>query len=515
MHRVYHASPDDWRDEVGYSIIIDRFAHDRFRTTVGDPRNGETRHGGNLPGVVSKLDYLRELGVTVLQLSPVTLADPGCYHHYGPLHLTQVDPHLGTMHDLVQLVAQAHERGMRVLLDLVVNHMDRVFEYPDGDQFRDTPADVVRWTTTVGPAEFTDQRRFTRRGVIDDWKHPDQAIRGDFPPGLRRLATEDADTAELLIAMAKSWLQDADIDGLRIDAIRHLDPPFVTRLATEMKKYAADLGKDNFLILGEFSATDDAPIAECLRLGIDSVYNYPEYRRQSWALHGQAPALDLQASLLRARAAWTEHAHDRTVRFIDNHDVYRFLREGEPTGRLHVALAFLAFSTGMPMLYYGTEQGFRQATQRLEREFSGDRAAPRNREDMFADGAFTSDSSAGDRFDTSSATFTWTRRLFQVRQRFESLRRGRQSPRYADPHGPGIYAFSRHTATEETLVVLNTSAARREATVPVGPLLAREAMLEDRLDPGRTVTCGAAAIAVTLPGHGVSVLGARVREGHP
>jgi glycosidase len=511
--REYYPSPPEWRDQVGYSVFIDRFAHARFRAVVGDPADGETRHGGNLPGVTSRLDYLQELGVTLLQLSPVVLVDPSCYHHYAPRHLTRVDPHLGTLDDLVDLVAQAHRRGIRVLFDLTVNHMDRVFEYPDGDHFRDEPAAVDRLTIPVGPEEFADPARYTRRGVIQDWKHPVQAVRGDFPPGYRRLASEDPQTAELLIRIAKWWLRTTDIDGFRVDAIRHLDPAFVTRLVSEVKEYAASLGKHDFFMLGEYSATDDAPIADCLRLGVDSVYNYPEYRRQSWALHGQAPTLALQESLLRARAAWGQAAHDRAVRFIDNHDVYRFLRNGEPEGRLLVALAFLAFSTGLPMLYYGTEQGFRQSTNRLERECSADRAAPRNREDMFADGAFVSPSSAGDRFDTTSPTFVWTRRLVSLRSRLVALRRGHQTPRFADSDGPGLYAFSRHTPTQEVLVVLNTSEQPRRATVPVGPLLANQPVLVDALEGRRTgayVDDSAdpsepAGFIVELPGHGVSV----------
>ncbi|MFI7135076.1 alpha-amylase family glycosyl hydrolase [Nonomuraea sp. NPDC050153] len=504
--RVHHPSPGDWRDEVGYSVLIDRFAHAGFRAHVGDPAHGDTRHGGNLPGVTANLDYLRTLGVTVLQLSPVTRADPECYHHYGPAHLTRVDPHLGTLDDLVELVDQAHRRGIRVILDLVVNHMGRVFEYTGGDHFRQAPADIARWTAGVGPGEFADASRFTRRGVIEDWKDPEQAVRGDFPPGLRRLATEDASTARLLITVAQWWIRATDVDGFRIDAVRHLEPAFVTGLAAEVKKYAAGLGKHDFLVLGEYSATDDAPLAECLRLGVDSVYNYPEYRRQSWALHGQAPTLALEESLLRARAAWTEDAHDRTVRFIDNHDVYRFLREGEPLGRLHVALAFLAYSTGIPMLYYGTEQGFRQPTGRLERECSADRAAPRNREDMFADGAFTSPSSAGDRFDTASETFEWTRRLLDVRRHFEALRRGRQVPRLADPRGPGLYGFSRLTREQEVLVVLNTADRPRHAVIPVGPLLGGRDVLADALDPELRAAPGPDGVAVTVPGHGVRVL---------
>lgn len=503
--RVYHPSPEDWRDEVGYSILIDRFAHSRFRATVGDSSQGDSRHGGNLPGVTAQLDYLCSLGVNVLQLSPVTLAASDCYHQYAPLDLLRVDPHLGTLRDLVELVDQAHARGLRVLLDLVVNHMERVFEYADGDHFRESAVDAVRWTETVGPSELADVRRFTRRGVIEDWKHPAQAIRGDFPPGMRRLATEDRETADLLIAIAKWWVRTTDVDGLRIDAIRHLDPSFVTRLMAELKKYAGGLGKDNFLILGEFSATDDGPIAECLGLGVECVYNYPEYRRQNWALHSQAPTLDLEKSLLRARAAWTEAAHDRAVRFIDNHDVYRFLRDGEPLERLHVALAFLVFSTGMPMLYYGTEQAFRQPTARLDREYSAEPAAPRNREDMFADGQFVSSSSAGDRFDTGSETFAWMRLLLHVRRRLASLRRGSQIPRLSDPDGPGIYAFSRHTSTEESLVVLNTDNRPRQAIVPVGPLLAGHPFLVDALDASHRRGCDGTSVDAELSAYGVRV----------
>ncbi|GAB3079036.1 alpha-amylase family glycosyl hydrolase [Micromonospora schwarzwaldensis] len=504
--RGYHPSPVDWRDEVGYSILLDRFAHARFRLVAGDPAGGDTRHGGNLPGVTARLDYLRDLGVTVLQLSPVALTEPAAYHGYAPLHLTRVDPHLGTLDDLVELVDQAHRRGMRVLLDLVLNHTARVFDYPDGDDFKPDPAPTVRWTRTVGPREFAAAERFTRRGNIRDWKHPEQAVRGDFPPGYRRLASEDPETAELLTTVARWWVRVTDIDGIRVDAIRHMDPAFVAVFSARLKRYADRLGKHNFLILGEHSSSEDASLAECLRSGVDTVYNYPEYRRQSWALHGRAPTTDLRRSFDLARSALGERAHDRTVRFIDNHDVFRFLRDGEPEGRLHVAQAFLLFSTGMPMLYYGTEQGFRQPTGRLERECSADRASPHNREDMFGDGAFVSPSSAGDRFDTTSTCFRWTRRLVDVRRDHPALRRGRQAHRFADPDGPGLYVFSRYTDTDEVLVVLNTDDRPRRHTVPAGPLLAAQPALVDALDPGHRVDVGVAGVPVDVPGHGVRVL---------
>jgi alpha-amylase len=511
---VSYPSPDDWRDEVVYSILVDRFDHDGGCRTEGDPADGESRHGGNLAGVTKRLPYLTALGVSVIQLSPVTLAEPNCYHGYGPRHLTQVDPHLGTLDDLVTLVRGAHERGIRVLVDLVVNHLGRVFDYRDGDDFRDEPASLVCWRATPGPEELLDPRRFSRRGIIQDWTDPEHASRGDFPPGYRRLATEDPATAAILVEIACWWVAAADVDGIRVDAVRHLDPGFVSRLTREVKSFAAELGKRNFLVLAEYSASVDQPLRETLDLGVDSVYNYPEYRRQSWALHGRAPAADLRRSLHLSQEALGS-SHGLAVRFIDNHDVYRFLRDGEPTTRLRPAAALLLLSAGIPALYYGSEQGFRQATLRLERECSADRAAPRNREDMFEDGAFTSASSAGDRFDTASETFTWLRELIAVRRRWQSLRRGRHLVRYADEDEPGLYAFSRlltddpgdvDSLGEEVLVVLNTNDRTRETVLDVGRPLARCDTLVDALDPMTTYRVAGERVAVTVPGHGVRVL---------
>lgn len=509
-------SPQDWRDEVVYSILVDRFAHEKFRATHGDPADGDSRHGGNLPGVTASLDYLAELGVTVLQLSPVATNDPSSYHGYGPVHLTEVDPALGTLDDLVELVEQAHRRNMRVVLDLVLNHVARVFDYPDGDAFRAEPAPSVIWSRDVGPTEFADERRYSRRGLIQDWQDDVQAVRGDFPPGLRRLATEDPDTAALLIDIAVRWLDRTDIDGVRVDAVRHLDPEFVRRCCVELRAAAHARGKRNFLVLGEHSTTTDEPLVDTLAAGVDSVYLYPEYRRQSWPLHGRAPASELADSTITARRVIGEHAHDHGARFIDNHDVYRFLRRGEPIGRLHAALAFGLLSTGIPTLYYGTEQGFRQETQRLDRECSADRAAPHNREDMFGDGAFTSSSSAGDRFDTTSPTYRWTRQLIALRAAHPALRRGRQIQRWADPAGPGIYSFSRLLDGAEVLVVINLADEERSGTVPVGSALPDGSCVVDRLEPGVSITVRDGAVSVSLAGHQVRVLVAvgEQRVGH-
>ncbi|HKT03923.1 MAG TPA: alpha-amylase family glycosyl hydrolase [Rugosimonospora sp.] len=508
--RGYHPSPEDWRDEVMYSILIDRFQAGPGRVIEGDPADGGSRHGGNLRGITGRLNYLSDLGVTAIQLSPVTWTAPGTYHGYAPVHLMSVDPRLGRMADLVELIDRAHRRGIRVLLDLVVNHTGPVFQYADGhNRWKDAPAPVAGGVVHIRPRELADPAHFSRRGIIADWKDPEQAAFGDFPPSHRHLATDNPATARLLEHVACWWLRETDADGLRLDAIRHLYPPFLTALCATVRQYAARLGKHNLLIVGEYSSTTDAPIAESLRLGVDTGYNYPEYRRQSWALHGQAPTRDLETSSGTAVAAFGP-AHGRLIRFVDNHDVFRFLRYGEPASRLRPALAFLLFSPGIPMLYYGTEQGMRQPSQRLDRECSADRAAPRNREDMFAEGQFTSASSAGDKFDPSSEMFRWTQRLIQIRQRFPALRHGRQIVRWSDPRGPGLYALSRIDEGQEVLVVLNTAAEERREFIPVGPVLGGRPLV-DALGGGPPIPATTPAgdpgeVPVTVPAHGVRVL---------
>lgn len=507
----YWPSPADWRDEIFYSLVIDRFQPGADCVTVGDSRSGDSRHGGNLAGLAGRLAYLEELKVTTILLSPVTVTAPGTYHGYAPVHLLEVDPHLGRLSDLVDLVDRAHGRGMRIILDLVVNHTGPIFEYADGDGWKKDGrrGAVARWNG-FSPTELAKAEHFTRRGVIENWSSPEQVAFGDFPPNFRRFATERAETQRLLIHIACWWLKETDVDGFRVDAIRHLDRGFLRNLANGVKRYAAGLGKNNPLILGEHSTGDCFDIAGDFTTGINSAYNYPEYRRQNWALHGCAPTRDLEESFRTAYRSLGP-ALGNVVRFIDNHDVYRFLRAGEPEGLLRMALAFLMFSIGIPLVYYGTEQGFRQSTNRLEPESSAYRASPQNREDMFAEGRYKSESSAGDNFTTMSGTFRWIRRLAEIRGRFTALRRGEQWIRWSDPEGPGLFAFSRIHGSQEVLVVLNTAATDRQADIDVDRHLIRPGdRLVDVLDLSCSVEAyrpeeGGSKVLVWVPAYGARV----------
>ena len=151
----YHPSPVDWRDEVLYFLLVDRFSDGRERDrklldrsklpaarpdTRGMPwswqlwaESGSSRwQGGSLKGVLSKLGYLKSLGVTALWLSPVfrQRIHEGSYHGYGVQDFLDVDPRFGSRRDLTELVAEAHKRGMRIILDIIFNHSGCNWLYP-------------------------------------------------------------------------------------------------------------------------------------------------------------------------------------------------------------------------------------------------------------------------------------------------------------------------------------------------------------------------------------------------
>ncbi len=518
--REYTASPADWRDQILHFMLLDRFARGGKAKTYGDQAKGDSRHGGNIRGVIEKLDYLKGSGITTLLLSPVNQNQAQSYHGYAPVHMFAVDPHMGTMADFKELVAEAHKRGMFVVLDWVLNHSGPVFEYKEGSQWRGLegqPKEIGEWTESLLPSDLKDPKHFTRRGVIDNWKDHAQATNGDFPPNYRHYASDKKETADALIHIAKWWIQETDIDGFRVDAVRHIAPGFVPVFSKAVKEYAASIGKKNFFLVGENSTGVDADlIPHVTSDGLDSAFNYPAYRRETYAQHGKAPTRVLEDSL-RSSFQTLGAMTGQLLRFIDNHDVYRFLRLGEPEAQLKVALAYLLLSIGIPMTYYGTEQGFRQDTDRLDPEGPDHPADPRNREDQFADGQFKSDSSAGDKFDAENEIYKWLAKLAGVRKEYEALRRGEQWMRWSDTTGAGLFAFSRIHDGKEIVVAINFGANPVTETMWVDAGISpKGTVFKDALDdayraevgdlPGMKMMMPGSQISVSVPPRGVRVL---------
>lgn len=552
---------DDWRDEIIYQLVTDRFAN-------GDPSNDwrvdatgthlARYQGGDWQGVVDELDYLEALGVTAIWISPIVLnvdTDAGVdgYHGYWQVDLTRLNPHFGDLATLRRMINECHARGIKVILDIVTNHMGQVFYYdinlngrPDENVFgsgsRSTLERITEYdpdydpsgiqaSTSLGeagpapirffdmpeifrvrpqPALFQRADAYNRRGRVTDWNDPDQVIYGDFPGGLKDVATENPAVREAMVEVFVDWVLKLDLDGFRIDTLKHVENGFWEYFAPEVRRRLAAAGKDRFLMFGEAFDGDDALVGSfTMPDRVDSVFYFPHKFQVFDAVFArEGPTSNIETLYAQREANYgTEPLEggigipptQALVTFIDNHDLPRFLFEREDVSALHAALTYLLTMDGIPCLYYGTEQ-----------QFSGGND-PANREPLWL--------SPHGAFDTSNETFQHVAQLTRIRTRYRALRRGDfvlrwTTDRVADEQDAGIVAFERTTPDGDyALVVVNTQGRHPSETsasslggedmevgAPAGSTLV-DALTGDRF----TVAAGG-TLVLELPPHGGRIL---------
>jgi glycosidase len=368
--RAMTASPADWTGRLFYSIIIDRFAcdGDSPRTRLGavpyDPADPSASHGGSLRGATARLEYLKQLGVSAVILSPVYTNDQEGYHGYHPIHLLMVDPRLGTLGHLREFVDQAHALGMAVILDVVNNHLPDLidwefkgeastgeFKYLRGkaDALLPYPVEARNAVLFHGP-EHTDlinQRLF---GFLEDWR------------------TETDYVRELLIRHLKYWIATADIDGFRYDAVRHIGLDFWTACVAEVECYAEQLGKRRFLQIAEHAGSTPGELFAYNPAKFTNLLDYPTYYTVASSVQGSQPLNGLSdyfCGQLAPKGAYPAGWRNNLM-FLDNHDrsrIFHYFLKHQPNREqaracLHLALACLILGPEIPMLYYGTEQEF-------------------------------------------------------------------------------------------------------------------------------------------------------------
>ena len=512
----------DWRDEVIYQLFTDRFANgDASNDFNVDLSDLARYHGGDYQGIIDKLWYLEELGVTAIWISPVVKnveEDFGAasYHGYWTQSFIEPNLHFGDLISLRRMVDACHERGIKVILDVVTNHVGQLFyydingngradEYTIGGGLRPEcpwppdqcdghpsvriseydpdfdPAGIRMWTSLgysglapvyffydaatnhmpPQPPEFQNPLWYHRRGRVFDWDDPVQVELGDFPGGLKDIATERDDVRQMMGAVFTYWMDVGDFDGFRIDTIKHVEHEFWVDFSARIRAHAASMGKDNFLLFGEAFDGNDEKIGSYTMPGeLDSVFYFSQKfgTRElpgvidNVFIYGQAT--DHFKNLFEARFLHfgTEPQaggiHDETgegiapvhalINFLDNHDVPRFLFVANDEAMLRNALAFLLMTDGIPCIYYGTEQDYAGGVD------------PANREDLFLSG-----------YDTSGATFQWIRKLIGIRKENVALRKGILDIRWTTAHtgeepDAGILAFERQHESQVLLVIINT-----------------------------------------------------------
>ncbi len=566
----------DWRDEVIYQVLVDRFAD-------GDQGNNERvdlsamghYHGGDWKGLEGKLDYLQDLGVTTIWISPVvknvdTDAGFDAYHGYWMQDLTALNPHFGDLPALRSLVFAAHERKMKVIVDIVTNHMGQVFYYdinmngePDDRVAGDgSTSDVthineydpdfdtrgIQSRTSLGeagpapvifvydpasnhmppePEVFQDPRAYNRKGRTVNFEDPDQLVHGDFPGGLKDINTklcgprDGVPVKESMVDVYARWVELTDIDGFRIDTVKHVEREFWRYFTQKLRQRLAKGGKNKFIMFGEafdgrdnlvgaFTKTDLPPPDQlalenqCVTDGVpltgdqlDSVFYFPQY------FQAIRDVFQSGLSTKRIEDLWRQRPDhfgitapemgigvapsDVPINFIDNHDVPRFLFQGSKAG-LHNALTFVFTAQGIPCVYYGTEQ-----------ELAGGND-PSNREDLWPTG-----------YSTETSTFKHIQKLAGIRKSSEALRKGAvvvvwSTDRTNDEEDAGIFAFERaggDAGSAYALVVLNANKNKASSPTFQGAPMRVNAPegteLVDRLGSEQSFTVGSGGTLVISP----------------
>jgi len=543
----YTASPVDWRNEVLYFLLVDRFSDGQEqarpllnRQDLGSARSlswrwdqwaesGANRwQGGTLQGVKSKLDYLKRLGVTTLWLSPVfkQRGHLDTFHGYGVQDFLEVDLHFGARRDLVDLVKAAHHQGMRIVLDIIFNHSGPNWIYPPGTPGgQETPVYTTghypfgSWLGDQGqsisaikgsedgawPVELQDANRYTRAGAgnlgAGDINDPNaEHKRSDFFT-LRDLQLEAPGLLTDLAACYKYWIALTDCDGFRIDTLKHVSLEEARNFCGTVKEFAANIGKDNFLLVGEIAGGDYAEdrYLDVLDRNLNASLDIGEMRP---ALGGVAKGLVHPSAYFSGfdpgKAVMGSHRNlgNRHVSILDDHDhvfgsKLRFSSEAASDHQVAAGVAVQLFTLGIPCIYYGTEQAF-AGPEPSERRWLPDWGNSDRylREAMFGpehphqsgrDGlqappsdvdtdlpGFGPFGTAGHHcFDDHSPAYLRIAALTALRQSYPVLRDGRQYLRPIaflgqpfDVYGPGeIIAWSRILDDEEALCVLNAHGA--------------------------------------------------------
>lgn len=461
-----HAHAGFSAKDVMYLIMPDRFA----RGSTAPYPHGDDRtaprgwHGGDLAGIEQHLDYLKQLGITTLWTTPVA-SNAGMsesYHGYAATDLYAVDPHLGTLADYQRLSSALHARGMKLVIDLVPNHIG--LKHP---WVTDPPA--PDWLH--GSVAHHHALVYKFYELLDPHAPPaawrDNVV-GWFSSDMPDLNQENPLVSRYLIQNALWWVETADLDGIRLDTFPYVSRAFwhdfhtalhseFPHLTTVGEVYHRDPQVTSFFAGGV--ARDGAE--GDIDTGLYTPFDYPLCFALRDVLTKGKPMTELNG-ILRQDALYPHP--ERLVTFIGNHDLPRFLTEAQGSvPMLKLGVGLLATLRGMPELYTGDEIGMTGGKD------------PDNRHDF--PGGFPGDPhnafAAAGRNPTQEEIFRWTSGLLAYRAAHKEITTGIEQNLYADANS---FAFVRgtndagcdsHGASERLLIVVNKGAQEQSLELPV------------------------------------------------
>ncbi len=499
----YFPSPIAWEDQVFYFLMLDRFSdgnENGYKDNAGNlvpsgttplysPADAEnavkteadaarwrkagTKYvGGTLKGLQGKIGYLKRLGVTAIWISPIfkQVAFQETYHGYGIQNFLEVEPHFGTREDLQEVVRVAHANGIYVILDIILNHAGNVFSYAGNGNppwtgetypvagFNDKqgnptipfvkadPQHLPDIDGAVWPAKFQDPDAFTRKGYIKNWDYDPEFREGDFGD-LKDIyhgygSADDYQVSNALRHLCeayKYWIATTDIDGFRIDTVKHMDIGATRYFVSVMREFTQNIGKENFFLLGEITggrerAYDTLELTGLsAALGIDDIPDKLEYLVKGYRNPNDYFSLFRNSELVnKGSHIWFRN---KVVTSFDDHDQVRkggykarFCADAGASKVMLNVLALNAMTLGIPCIYYGSEQCFdgQGGSDRYIREsmFGGEFGAFRSRGVHF--------------FNEENPVYQELAKVLDIRRKNIVLRRGRQYLRPISAPNDGV-----------------------------------------------------------------------------
>ncbi|CAM2937136.1 alpha-amylase family glycosyl hydrolase [Paenibacillus sediminis] len=468
-----------------YQVMVDRFYD-------GDPSNNATgpairyaeeceedfryMKGGDWQGVIDKLDYIERMGFTAIWISPVAepqmlSRDNGgtgrntAYHGYNMKDPNRANPYFGTKEKLKELVDQAHTRGMKIIIDVVPNHVGDYLlgtnaYYDQGDLQPAPPFNNPDWYHHYGDLDWS-----LVEGNYSQWAQ--DYIECHDLSGLDDIDHDHPEAKQAIFDSIKGWIDYTGADAARVDAAKMMRPSVVRDLEQH-------LGVPTFS-----EVLDYHPPFIAQWVGPDGGWGLLDFPllREVVSSFAYGESFERTLKWLFAQDYVYQGNEQRMVTFIDNHDRNRFLTEaGGDVRKLQNALTFIFMARGIPAIFQGTEQNKGNAHGQL---VSGGAADTWNRWSMVkrdAEGRVLEDY-----FRQDTDTYQHIAELNEIRRTYEALRTGKQREMWASQH---LYAFSRRVENgwlegQEVIAVFSNSdieqteviPLRAESSLPAGMML--------------------------------------------
>ena len=450
--------------DVLYMLMPDRFASGRNITKpmkglnpyVVDRSKPSLRHGGDLEGVRQHLDYFNQLGVTALWFTPVLennspdMNSQSSYHGYATTNYYRVDPRFGTNEDYARLVAEAHAKGLKVVMDMIFNHCGYdhpwVKDMPSKDWFN-TPewmkkgdSYYLQTSYKLTPVLDPYASKVDKRETVDGW----------FVRSMPDLNQKNPHVMTYLIQNSEWWIETVGIDGIRMDTY-----PYADRKA--MSQWMKILNEEypNFNTVGETWVTEPAYTAAWQKDSklskvnsyLKTVMDFSFYDKINLAKHEETDAWWKGLNRIYNSLCY-DYLYENpssVMAFIENHDTDRFLENGKDTLALKQALALLLTINRIPQLYYGTEvlmNGTKEVTDGNVRcDFPGGFVGDKHN-------AFTAEG----RTKAENSMFNWLSKLLKWRRNNMVITKGKQIQFI--PY-KGVYVIARQWNDQTILTILN------------------------------------------------------------